>query len=296
MVASISLNPFVTTVGNAGLFNIKSDGYRQGTAMPDPSTRYRLRQGVLSQNETLVMWGGVGVYAFVPGGGLTYYNTSQPLGTVVGRATALTGTYALRGFSVFDEDYAMVIDPQNTVPRIGSGAQVNWYPLGSLARVVVACDPVLASLQGGDIGANVSWDFVDQLLVPYIGTLTISSGTYVAATGTVTLTMSAPIGFDAGDGIVVSSLTGTGAFASLNGTFTAIAPTGGTTVTYQVPAPFPAASTITGGSLTLGSGASSLLPVKVLDVDVTNCETVVYSPINNAVTWNYNGSAALIQL
>ena len=38
---SISVNPFVQIGGNAGLFNATSQGYRQGTAMPDPSTRFR---------------------------------------------------------------------------------------------------------------------------------------------------------------------------------------------------------------------------------------------------------------
>lgn len=294
MVATVTFAPYQQSVGNSGLFNISSVGYRQGTAMADPSTRFHLRAGLLSLNETLPMWGGVGVYANVPNdpGGQTNPNTA--LGTIVGRATALTGSLALAGFSVFDEAYGMVTSPQSPVPLIGSGGQVNYYPLGSLARIAVNCDPSLISLQGGPIGASVSWDFTNQLLVPFLGGLTISSGTYNNTTGIVTLVMAVPVTFGAGDSIAVGTLAGTGAFASLGGTFTALSATG-TTVTYQAAAGL-GASTITSGTLTVGGSASQALSVKVLDVRATNCETVVYASATGFATWNYNGSAALIQI
>jgi len=296
MVASIPYNPFGQINGNAGLFNATSGGFRQGTAMADPSTRYRLRAGILSQNETIPMWGGVGVYANVPGGDPA--NLTQPnvaLGTIVGRATALTGSYKLVGFSVFDEAYGMVTTPQCPVPLAASGMQVNWYPLGSLARLVVACDPALATiLEGSTVLPQVSWDFTNQLLVPYLGTLTISSGTYNNTTGLVTLTMSAPVTFDAGDSITVASLTGTGAYASLNGTFTALSASG-TTVTYN-PGASLGAATITGGNLTVGGAASQALPVEVLAINTTNSETVVYNSTTKNATWNFTGACALIAL
>ena len=288
---NFTINPYVQTVGNAGLFASQSNGLRQGTAYPDPSTRFRLRTGVLDSTETLPMWGGVGIYENVPGvaGG-----PNANLGVTVGRATALTGAKALAGFSVFDQAYGMVTSPQSPVPLIGSYGQVVNYPLGSLARLAVACDPALVDLIGAAIAPQVSWDFVNQLLVPYLGTLTISSGTYNNTTGLVTLTMSAPVTFSAGDAIVISALTGTGAYASLNGTFTALSASG-TTVTYNAGAGL-GASTITGGSLTLGSGASSALPVKVLEVQASNCETVSYDPTTGFATWNYNGACAVIQI
>ena len=69
MVATIPYNPYVQIGGNAGLFNTTANGVRQGTAYADPSTRYRLRAGILAQTETIPMWGGVGIYANIPGGG-----------------------------------------------------------------------------------------------------------------------------------------------------------------------------------------------------------------------------------
>lgn len=294
MTTNISFNPYVQTAGNGGLFNVSSDGLRQGTAYPDPATRYALRGGILASTETLPMWGGVGVFMNVPSSLNTDPNTA--LGTTMGRAVSLAdATKPLAGFSVFDQAYGMITSPQSPVPLIGSFGQVTAYPLGSLARIAVACDPSLIDMQSGPIGAHVSWDFTNQILVPYLGTLTVSSGTYVSATGVITLTMSAPITFGPGDSVTLASLTGTGAYASLDGTWTAIAGTTGSTVVLQGPVGAGAA-TITGGDATVGGAASQALPVKVLDVQATNCETVTYDSVTGFATWNYNGACAVIQI
>ena len=290
MVASLPSNPFLTTVGE-GLFNTTSDGLRQGTAFPDPATRNRSRTCVLAQSETLVMWGGVGVYMDVPGGA---GNPRAALGPVCGRADALTGAKALAGFSVFDGANAMVTNPQSRVPLAGSGGQVIVYPLGSLARIVVAMDPILVDLMEGPIKPQVSWDFYAQRLVPYLGTGTISSGTYNSTTGVIVLTMSADVGYSAGDEAVLSSLTGTGGYATLNGAWE-ITAVSGATVTLAGPTGA-GASTITGGSLVLGSGANSALPVAVLEVQASNCLVVDYDPATGFANYNYDGAAAVIQI
>ena len=104
--------------------------------------------------------------------------------------------------------------------------------------------------------------------------------------------MSAPVSFSAGDAVVLSSLTGTGAYASLDGTWTTTA-VSGSTVTAQGPVGV-GASTITGGSLTLGSGASTALAVSVLDINVGNSMTVSYNSTTGFATWNRSGSCAII--
>lgn len=293
--ASLPFSPYITTNGQ-GLFGAQSQGLRQGTAYPDPSAIFRLRGGVLDAGETLPMWGGVAVFENVPPqtGSL---KPSYTLGPSMGRANGLTGSKALAGWSVFDSNYSMVTSPQNTVPLTLAGGQVNAYSLGSNARIIVQADPSLISLRGGPIGAQVSWDWVAQRLIPYeSGALTISSGTYSTTTGLVVLTMSAPINFGPGDAIVVSSLTGTGSnLAQLNGTWVAIAPTAGSTVTFQAPTGL-GATTITGGSLTLGSGSASALPVKVLDIQANNCETVLYDAVTGFATYNFDGCCAVIQI
>jgi hypothetical protein len=290
MVATISIQPFQTTVAQ-GQFGVTTVGMVQGDVFPDPQTRNAARTTILADTETLPMWGGVGIYEDIPGvaGG-----PSPTLGPVVGRANSLTGSKALAGFSTWS--YSNVNSPQSPVPLAGSGQQVIAFALGSRARIVVACDPdLVAELQGQPIGGQVSWDFVNQRLIPYVGTLTISSGTYNNTTGVTTLTMSAPITFGDGDAIVLSSLTGTGAYAGLNGTWTAIDPTGGSTVTFVGTAGL-GASTITDGSLVLGSGASSLLPVKVLDVQEAGNMVVDYDAVTGFATWNFDGAAAVIQI
>ena len=265
MVATIPYNPYVQIGGNAGLFNTTANGVRQGTAYADPSTRYRLRAGILAQTETIPMWGGVGIYANIPGGGPPAATPNPALGTVVGRATGPTGTLRLVGFSVFDEAYAMVTTPESPVPLAASGMQVNYYPLGSLARIALACDPAIISLRGTTVDSqSLAWDYTNQLLVPALAAQSISSGTYNSTTGLVSLTMTTAQAFDAGDSITVSGLGGTGAFASLAGTYTATL-VNGTNVQY-IAATGLGAAAITSGQITIGGAASTLLNVELLEV------------------------------
>jgi hypothetical protein len=96
MVAVIPLSPYVQVGGNSGLFNAYSTGVRQGTAYPDPSTRFRLRMALLAQSETIPMWGGVAVYMNVPGSQIANQsNPSYALGPICGRAGGLTGSTAV---------------------------------------------------------------------------------------------------------------------------------------------------------------------------------------------------------
>lgn len=106
----------------------------------------------------------------------------------------------------------------------------------------------LGSCSGALLGGsgNVN-QLVDGLILDYFTPqVAITSGTYNSGTGLVTLTMGATVKFSNGT-VVVQGLTGTGAFASLNGTFP-VALASGTTVTYNAGAGLGAA-TITGGSL-----------------------------------------------
>ena len=79
----------------------------------------------------------------------------------------------------------------------------------------------------------------------------ITSGTYNNSTGTVVLTLPAPPTYAPGSSVVVNSLTGTGAFASLNGTFTVVSVLGNT-LTYSTSSGL-GASTVTGGLIWGGS-------------------------------------------
>lgn len=293
MTAQPGFNPTATT-NAAGTFNTSSVGLVQGTYYEDPVSRFALASGFLLNTETVPMWGGVAVYGDVPVGasGGTSPMTSQGLG--LGRATGISGAKQILGWSVFNQAYGMYDTPQSPVPLAGSYNQVMYLPLGSGARLAVGVDPSLAVLRGENVFTQVSWDWTNQILIPYTGTLTISSGTYTSATGIIVLTMSAPVTFDAGDSVVLSSLTGTGAFASLDGTWTSTV-VSGSTITLQGPIGAGAA-TITGGSATLGSGSDVAVNVKVLDVQTSNCMTVNYNAATANASWNYNGACAVIQI
>ena len=215
---NISINPALTS--NAlGSFNVTVTGLIQGTAYPDPETRYALSAGTLLSSETIPMFGGVAIFEQVPGaaGGV-----SAILGSPVGRSTTVTGgSKPITAFAVFDQGYGAINSPQSPVQQVASGGQVMYYRLGTKARIAVAADPSLISLRGGLVNANVSWDFVNQQLIPYSAP-SFSAGSYT--TPNVTLTTAAPHGLAPGDQIIVSGVTGTGAdLAKANGQFTLIA-------------------------------------------------------------------------
>ena len=295
MSAQVSFNPYITTVA-AGSFNIASEGYVQGCALDDPANRYELSGGYLASSETLPMWGGVGICEGVANGANLSSAPYNTLGGQITRATTLVSGAAgqLTGFSVFNQNTAAITTPQSPVPLVGSGAMVNYFRIGSGMRIPVGMDPALASLVTSNVNTPVAWDFTNQLLVPYeASAYAISSAVYTSATGVLQLTLSTTAAFSAGDSVVLSSLTGTGSFASLNGTYTATS-VAGAVVTVQAQSGLTA--TVTGGSLAQGSGTgtSSILPVKLLNFNVGNSLQVVYTPATGFATWNRSGNVAVI--
>jgi hypothetical protein len=198
-------NPYIQTSA-AGMFNVESDGYIVGAAMPDPSSRNWLAGGWLAAAETLPMFGGVAISENIPQERPPVNRVDTALGGAIARASAETN---LTGFSVFDQNYAAVNTPQSPCPSVGPGGLVNFYRLGSQARVALAIDPTLVSLEGGLITQQVSWDFVNQKIIAF---------------------------------------------------------------------------------------ATNALPVKILGIKTVNCMVPVLNGVTQAVTWNYNGAAALCLL
>lgn len=279
---SITLNPIQTTNAR-GSFGTSWAGLIQGTAFADPSTRNALAGGVLATTETLPMWGGVGISENVPASPLVPAGT---FGGAIKRATLLTGSQALTGFSVFDQNHSAINTPQSPVPLVGAGATMNLYRLGSGARIAVAADPVLASLEGGIITAQVSWDFALQRLIPYVaayGANVITNATWAA--GVVTLTTTTAHGLSVGSVFTISGFTPD----AYNGTFTAITGTTGSTLKYALTAD-PGADTVQ-GQLDAGGGA---LNVKVLNLQVGNSMVVEYDEDTGFATWNTAGTCAVI--
>lgn len=290
------------TSNAAGLFSSTTEGDVQGTYYDDPAVRWALRYGILDPSETLPMWGGILIYARVPTTGVT--NPNNNFGQTVGRATTQTqtGTTGAAGFSVFNQNYAAIIDPgTSNVPLSGTYNEVLWFPFGSGAEIAVKCDPSLASLEGGSIFQQVSWDFTNQLLQPYdasTGTIAASSTVTWASTGGGQLTFPVanwsgawePI---AGDTLTISGATntGTGGAAAINTSFTVVSATG-TQAILAAPAASGVFGTIAGSPvLNFGTGA---LPVKVMRFSTGNSMTVTWN--GATANWNPTGTTCVIKI
>lgn len=292
MTNTIPFNPMQTTVA-AGTFNVTSEGYIQGTALNDPAIRNLLSGGYLAPTETLPMWGGVGISEYIPGSPESANAPNQAMGSKIGRATNVTAAAAgqLTGFSVFDQLHAALISPQNPVPISLANMSVHFYRLGSNARVPVQFDPALITLEDDIITSQVSWDYENQMLIPYVAaypanvftalTRALVGGTYVA-----TATTTTAHGINVGSDFNVSGTTP----AAYNGQHTAIAGTAGSTLKWNIGPTDPGAETVL-GQLDAGGGA---LPVRVINVKVGNCMTVDYDPATGVASWDRDGSCAVI--
>jgi hypothetical protein len=292
MTNFVSFNPMQTT-NAAGSFSVQSEGYVQGTALDDPAIRYQLANGVLAQSESFPMWGGVAIYEDIPTQG--FGNVTGP---TVGRALANT---SITGFSVFNQGHAMVNWPQNKVPIVGQGGTVPFFRLGTNARIPVACDPSLISLQGGLITQQVSWDTNNQVLQPYdasTATYSVTSATSSFANGvyTIAIVMAAasPVGA-VGDSINISGVTSTGA-ALVNGNQVVTAFTDNQHFSIQITAAVNAIATgALAGTILLNYGTGAL-NVKVLEINQGNSKTVLWNPTLLTANWNLTGTVALIQI
>lgn len=290
---SVPYNPLVTT-NASGSFNVETTGYIQGQALDQPAIRNSLAGGVLLATAAFPMWGGVGIYELIPGAANT---PNGVLGGTVDRANSLTGATALTGFSVFDQAHAMINSPSSPVPVAPGGGQVNFYRLGSGARIAVAVDPSLISLDGTIITSQVSWDFVAQRLIPYSATYpqgTITGAVWASTDGgqtdyTVSTDLTAFI--NAGDDINVANVVSTGATTNgYNGNFTVVS-ISATHIVVSAPRAASPGTYASGGIVVAGGGA---LPVKVLEVAVGNSMIVEYDATTGSATWDRSGSTAII--
>ena len=300
MVATLSYNPFGTTVA-PGTFTVQTDGDVQGTFMDDPAVRFALRTGLVADTETLPMWGGIGVSELIPGAGTNPPDGS--LGSILGRATTLTGTSAggLTGFSVFNQAHNMVNTPNSPVPLAASRMTISYFRLGCGARIAVAADPVLVDLEGDPVGQQVSWDFNNERLQPYdasTATYAITSMTWASTNGgQITVVAAVPTLVGAvGDTVNISGATntGTGGAAAVNGNFTVVAFTDNENFVLAAPAATGVIATIAGSPvINAGTGA---LACRVDRIRSGNSMIVSYNPVTGQASWNYSGTTAIITI
>lgn len=195
MSGTISFNPYMTTVPQ-NAFLLETQGYVQGLASDDPSSRMWLMGGNLASSETVVMWGGVPVSEEIN----NLSTGSEGLGPVLKRATSQANT---TGFSVFNQAGSMVITPGSTVPQAAVGNYVSFYRIGPKAvRIAVKCDPALISaLSAGEFinGASLYWD------VTYYWITLATSGNFALPTSVQLLstqTNSKVVAYNSGTGAV----------------------------------------------------------------------------------------------
>lgn len=197
---TITINPILVT-NAAGTFSVTLDGYIQGFAEDDPSSRNWLTGGQLDPTETLPMWGGIPIQELL----VNPANLSASLKATVKRSTAAAN---VTGFSVFNQNHAAVNSPQSQVPLASNNMQVMLYRLGSQARIAVALDPALAAtLAGAPIAPTAYyWDPTNGWI-----TLTTTGGNWALPT---TLKV---VGYNTGNSMTVAYNAGTG-FANWNRT------------------------------------------------------------------------------
>jgi hypothetical protein len=288
-MGGISFNPLPTTTAE-GSFNVDTVGVIQGTFFDDPAVRFELAGGIVDPAASQPFWGGMAITErIVPLGAAPQPNSV--LGNALDLATAIGGSLPITGFTVFNQGHAMLNFPQSPVPQAAPGMSINFFRLGSNARIAVACDPNLASLIESDpINSQVSWDFGGQRLIPYVAAYeqeTIDDISYVADTGVATLTLAGSPSLAEGDDFFLSGITG---IPGLNGAWTAAAGTSGDTLVFNAPPNLPG-SDPTGGILEAGGGA---VPCRVLEFDIGNSMTVSYNAATGYLTWDRSGSCAVI--
>jgi hypothetical protein len=284
MTAQFAFNPNLTTTAK-GSFSTASTGLIVGTAYPDPAARYALSGGILLPTDIYPMWGGVAISENIPQPSVT--NPQDALGGLIARTNDLA---YLTGFSVFDQNYAGINSPQSPVPQTLSGGLVNFYRLRSGARVALAIDPALVSLEGGLITQQVSWNFeksqVSAYQAAYAGGA-ITAGSYVSGTGVYTFATTAGGTLVPGSSFTVKNADN----PTYNGPYTVVTASG-TSVTATSSKPPPTGSA-TSGTLSAGGGA---LPVSILDIEIGNSYVPVYNTTTGALTWNTAGSACVALL
>lgn len=121
------------------------------------------------------------------------------------------------------------------------------------ASLLTQLSDLSAILQSSLAVASLTWS--GGIVTVTLENTTIVSGTYNSGTGLVTLTLTATINVTPGMLVNVSGATGTGAFAQIDGTFTAAVGSSGTTLEYTIATGL--TMTITGGNVSQTTGQAN---------------------------------------
>lgn len=168
----INFNPQLTSAPR-GTFKASTQGYYQGDFVDDPSTRQELCAGVIDAAATASFFGGMAITEKVNANG------EGSLGTTLSVANAAAN---LTGFTVFTQGYNAIITPGNNVQVAVASMTMNFFRLGSNARIKVAVlASLVASLEGQAVNQTLYWDPALQQLTASgtAGAIQLPAGTKV---------------------------------------------------------------------------------------------------------------------
>ena len=149
------------TTTASGLFQVNSAGYTQGDAQDDPAIKFQLVGGVLSTSAETPIWGGIPIQELIPA---ATAGNNIGLGSTVIQATDYD---EVNGFCVYNQAFHGITTPSSNAPLFSSGMSVNYYRMGSGARIPLPIDSALVSLDGGQISQEVSWDFTNNKIIAF---------------------------------------------------------------------------------------------------------------------------------
>ncbi len=170
-MANVSFNPGLMT-GAQNTFFVDTQGYIQGLTLQDWVSRGHLESGNVASGVTQPIWGGMGI--------LVDTNDAAANNNRMGPSISPASTTQINGFTVFDQNIAMVQTPGNTAPIVTSS--VAFYRFTSKARVPLPIAAgTLADFENVNIDTPLYWDTANYCLT------TTSSSTTVALPSTVSL-------------------------------------------------------------------------------------------------------------
>jgi hypothetical protein len=145
----ISFNPQLTT-SPSNTFLPSTEGYVQGAAMDDTSSRMWLTSGVVAASVTQPVWGGMAITEEVATVNANALGNSLVLATAAGNVT---------GFTVFDQAHNMIVAQSGSVQQSGAGMTIHFYRFGTNIRIAVGVlSSIVGTLDSGAINQTLYWD------------------------------------------------------------------------------------------------------------------------------------------
>jgi len=155
----------MVTTNDQGSFGSSSIGYVAGALYPDSASRTKIRGGTIAHGQAGLFYGGEGITASLPAGGNNSVGSNR--GALLALATAIAN---LSGFLVWDQSASPIMTPQSTVPLGAPDMGFNFVEFGygnCIALPISAANA--ANLLNQPDNTQLSWDYTNQVVIPYTG-------------------------------------------------------------------------------------------------------------------------------